>query len=129
MQREGVAVVIVKVKRPSMDLLKEMINDDQGLTQVSMRWLREAAGWEKLGKHVVADIATQLENHRIGYLGELGLSQDIAVRVFDMDHPIGDLIAAVRTPTPKGDERLREAASNDAAEILSRIRSMVCTDD
>jgi hypothetical protein len=94
-----------------------------------MRWLREAAGWEKLGKHVVADIATQLLNHRIGHLEELGLSQDLTVRVYGMDHPIGELIAAVRTPTPKGDDRLREAASNDATEILSRIRSMVCTDE
>ena len=122
-------MTIVKIKKPSMELLKERINNDRGLTEVSMRWLREAAGWEKLGKHVVADIATQLSNHRIGYLGELGMSQDMTVRVYDMDHPIGELIAAVRTPTPKGDQRLREVASNDAAEILNRIRSMVCTDE
>lgn len=122
-------MVIAKAVEPSMEQLKKRIARHQGLAQVSMRWLREAAGWEKLGKHVVADIATQLLNHRIGYLGELGLSQDLTVRVYDMDHPIGELIAAVRTPTPKGDDRLREAASNDAAEILNRIRSMVCTDE
>ncbi len=116
-------------RRNKVRNLASEIEDEGGLKTVTMARLRDTAGWDKLGPRVLTDIANLLDEHDVGFLPAtetLPLSRDASVRLYNRRHPVGGLIHAVLNPSARGDELLREAASNDAAAVLERIRRLVC---
>ncbi len=117
-------------KKGMVALLAEL-DADGGLKVLPMWQLRDAAGWDKLGARVVVDIANLLAQYGMATLpagAQLPVSQHDSVRVYSQRSRIGSLIEAVLQPSGKGDQVLREAATNDAGDVLDRIRTIVCAE-
>ena len=116
-------------RQQSMEKIKATVDAEGGIKTYAMRDLRDAGGWGKLGNRVVVDIANLLEEHGLGYLPAtraLPTDQDRIVRLYVERSPVGRIIGAVLKPSDQGDQRLREAASNDGAEVLEAVRALVC---
>src|SRR5947209_1005971 len=89
--------------------------------------LRDAFGGGRLSSGVRAGITRELLGLGLGhYPIELPDWQDNLVRVYKLGSPIADLIDAVLEPTLPHDEELRQAVHGDAADIVQRIRDLVC---
>jgi hypothetical protein len=89
--------------------------------------LRDAFGGGRLSSGVRAGISRDLLGLGLGhYPKELPDWQDDLVRVYKLGSPIADLIDAVLEPSIAHDEELRQAVAGDAAEIVQRIRDLVC---
>jgi len=89
--------------------------------------LRDAFGGGRLSSGVRAGISRGLLGLGLGhYPKELPDWQDDLVRIYKLGSPIADLIDAVLEPGAAHDEELRQAVRGDAAEILQRIRDLVC---
>lgn len=117
-------------RRDEMRKLVAEIEDEGGLKTVTMARLRDTAGWDRLGPRTLTDIANLLDEHDVGFLPAnetLPLSREASVRLYNRRHPIGGLVQAVLSPSARGDDLLKEAASNDAAAVLERVRRLVCT--
>jgi len=109
--------------------IKAAIQAEGGIAHIQMVQLRDAAGWGKLGVNVVVDIANKLRDQGIGTLPavrQLPLSQYEQVRVHLKNSRVGEVIAAVTKPSISGDKLLRDIGDDDAAEVLDRVREMVC---
>ena len=116
-------------QREPMEKIKAEIEAAGCIKRYEMWRLRDAAGWGKLGSRVVVDIANELEANGIGYLPAnqtLPTDQNRVVSLYIKSSPLGRLVQAVLEPSKNGDERLREAGSSDAAQVVERIRSLVC---
>lgn len=116
-------------RREAMEKIKQDCLNDGGIKVFLMWKLRDAAGWSKLGSNVIIDIANLLEAHGLRQLPARSLPtyQDASVRLYVEGSPVGRLIESVLNPSNAGDEKLRQAANNDAVEILDHIRDLVCS--
>lgn len=120
-----------KQRKQAMQNLFQEVEDEGGITVVAMWQLRDAAGWDKLGVNVVADIAALLDQHGMGTLPThetLPLSRNSSVRVYSKGSRVGDLVEAVARPSGQGDRVLRAAGTNDADDVLDRIRTLVAAE-
>jgi|SRR6266536_552238 len=116
-------------RQQQMEKIKAAVEADGGIKSYDMGDLRDAAGWGKLGNRNVVDIANLLANHGLGHLPAtrtLPTDQNELVRLYVERSPLGRIVQAVLSPSRQGDERLRQAASNDAAEVLDAIKTLVC---
>lgn len=58
---------------------------------------------------------------------ELPVYQHERVRLWLMGSPAGDLIEGVLSVSPSGDQIIRDAVESDAAEILDKVKELVCS--
>jgi hypothetical protein len=107
--------------------------ESEGGIKVLPAWrIRDAAGWTKLGVNVIVDIANQLREQELGTLPvnrPLPTNQYAEVRVYSKTSQLGKIVDAVISPSARGDQLLRELASddaNDAIAVLDRVRQIVC---
>src|SRR5262245_55581606 len=101
-----------RARKKNMQELRGEVEEEGNIKVVPMWQLRDAAGWDKLGRHVVSDIAALLHEHGMGTLpaGEsLPLAQSSSVRVYVQRSRVGELVEAVTNPSGRGDAVLREA--------------------
>ncbi len=112
----------------NFDEIRKAVEANDNLLVVPMYELREAHGAAKLGVHVRREIGEKLAAAGLGCFPdpEDVTYQEDEVRVFRRGTPIADLVDAVMRPSDFGDDRLREAASGQGAEILKQIRELVC---
>lgn len=118
-----------KTRRTNMVNLLADVEAAGGITVMPMWQVRDAACWDKLGTRVITDIANLLSHHGMASLpaGQpLPLSQDQHVRIYSQRSRVGALADAILEPSGKGDQILREAGTNDAGDVLDRVRALVC---
>jgi len=118
-----------KKQRAAFDKINQRVAEAGGIAVIPMWELRDAGGWAKLGVNVVVILANLLDEAGLGTLPvgqQLPLDQAGAVRVYQQKSSIGAVVEAVIKPSGKGDETLRRLTSDDAADVLDQVRSLVC---
>lgn len=116
-------------QRKAFRAIEERAIRDAGIAVIEMSELRDAGGWAKLGTNVVKNLATLLDEAGLGTLPvnqPLPIDQYASVRVFQQKSPVGQVVEAVTSPSGRGDGVLRQLTSGDEAEVLERIRELVC---
>lgn len=113
--------------KTSYDDLRMSIKRNGGLHVVTMGTLRDIEGAGRLGNRVLTAISQALKAQGMGHFpAELPGNQSQLVRVFLLDTPVGDVITAVLSPSPKGDATLRDVGSVDEArKQLHQIRVII----
>ncbi|TRW94783.1 hypothetical protein FNJ84_18115 [Paracoccus sp. M683] len=108
--------------------LSELVDKWQGVVTCSMELLRDAAGAQKLGKHVVKGISDELAKRGLRhYPKDLPLVQWESARIYRVGTPAGKLIAAVLDIDDEdSNAEIRRMAGGDDAERIQRIREIVC---
>lgn len=107
--------------------LGDLVDSSDGLVVVTAEQLRDAADWQRLTQGAIEDIANGLAQHGLGSFPPMEPGQRGAeVRVYRRGTALGNLVDAVVRPGAPGDRRLRETANNTAADVVARIRKMVC---
>lgn len=115
------------------DVLIVRVDGNGGLGIATLGELREAAGFGKLGRFVLAEIRNGLGAHGLGaypkwmldHEQNLDLNQHQQVRVFRLGSPVERLVRAVESPDHAGDQELRDRAASDDADKLRQIRAIV----
>ncbi|MBA4180695.1 MAG: hypothetical protein C0506_08925 [Anaerolinea sp.] len=110
----------------SVNEIKAAAAEAGGVLTVTMEQLREAHDYGRLGPHVKKSISDSLAKNGLGYFPQLGDYQHETTRVYQLGTPVADLISAVLNPTSANDVRLRKAAGGEDAEVLAKIRALVC---
>lgn len=116
----------------SMQDVAAAVEESGDLLPVSLGELREALGYNRLGIRVLNEIAEKLAGEGLGYfpLDVLSDRNDAprygdVVRVFKKGTALGQVVTSILEPTIPGDERLKEIAGSDAANILKSIRALL----
>lgn len=116
--------------------LNDLVNQRAGVLTVIMSELRDAHDVRKLGKHVVEAISKKLDGLGLGHVPfDLPLNQNECVRVFRKGSSVAEIINSVMIiqnedryeDNEKADRLLREVSSDQGAEILNKIRELVCS--
>jgi hypothetical protein len=106
--------------------LKQRLDDNEGVVTISMAEVRDACGFERLRKHVVASISEKLELAGIGHVPRrLPMDQSKKVRLYLRTSRAGGLIDAALKPGTKNDDKLRELAAGAAQAKLESIREIL----
>lgn len=113
----------------TFDELDDLVEKGQGVTTVTMEELRNAHGAGKLGVHVRTAISEKLASRGLRHLPkELPIYQEQRARVYKAGTPVAKIIeAAVNDLGEQADQVLRDAAGGEAAEVVQKIREMVCS--
>jgi hypothetical protein len=107
--------------------LRAVVEENANIAKISMFDLREAHGAGKLGIHVRREISEQLAGRGLGHFpDELPQYQEDEVRVYRRGTPVADIVEAVLKPSDFGDQLLREASGGEAADLLKKVRQLVC---
>lgn len=113
----------------SWNEIKEKVEANDNILTVTMTDLRDAAGKDKLGVHVRAEISKTLAGMGLGHIPqELPSYQHELVRLYKRGTPIGELIEMVMSPSEQNDRKLKEQIAEisvDYANIIERIRDLV----
>ncbi|MFL0579432.1 hypothetical protein [Dietzia sp. 179-F 9C3 NHS] len=100
--------------------------DQEPITVIEMRELRDIFGATRLGAAVTEGIAKDLAGYGIGHLPDpLPLYQDEEVRLFRRGTRLADLIEAVTEPSGGGDELLAAYANNSDGQIVEALRALL----
>ena len=109
--------------------IKEKVEANDNVLTVTMVELREAAGKDKLGIHVKAEISKTLAGMGLGHIPrELPSYQHESVRLYKRGTPIGELIEMVMTSGEQNDRKLKEQFDENAvdyASVIEQIRELV----
>lgn len=109
------------------DGLRKQVEADDGLYTTTMEELRDIHKAGRLGQHVRAAISQSLESNGMGHIPEeLPSYQGEPVRVYRLGTPLADAVKAVLSPTEDGDRVLRQIATSEAADVIKKIRQLVC---
>jgi hypothetical protein len=115
--------------RAKFDEIVQEVADAGDVLVMEMWRLRDAGGWSKLGVNVVKALGNLLDEVGLGTLpvgAPMPLDQYGQVRIYRQRSAVGSLVEAVTAPSGKGDETLRRLTSDDADEVLDKIRELVC---
>lgn len=116
------------LRASSMEELRDLVDAQGGVFTTSMEILRDAYGAGRLGIHVREGIRNSLAGLGLGFHpSPLPDYQDRLVRLYRLGTRVGNLIEAVFEVTPERDEELRQAVGGEEAEILRRVRELVCS--
>lgn len=118
------------IARPSWATIADLAADVRANGNVltcQMAAVRDAYGAGRLGKHVANSIQQELASLGMGTQpAQLPQDQWSEVRLFALGSQVAEIIAAAHTPGADQDQRLREVAGSQHAEIVARIRDLVC---
>jgi hypothetical protein len=118
---------VADIELDSLEDLEKVVVENGNVASVMMWEVRDAYDAERLGVHVRAGIEKALAKLGLGhYPKEIPDRQDQVLRVFKLGTPVADLIGAVLTPGEDEDERIREAVGGDEAQLLEKVRELVC---
>lgn len=107
--------------------IRKAVEENGDLLTLPMWSVRDAYGADRLGRIVRENIERELAGVGLGCLPKtLPTYQEEEVRVYKLGSRVADLIDAVRRPSEQGDDRLREAGSNEASARIEQIRELVC---
>jgi hypothetical protein len=107
--------------------LSEKVDEDEGVSVVSMRDLRDGFEFGRLGPHVCSTISRNLAGVGLGHAPEdLPEDQNQDVLVYRRGSEVESIILAVTHPSRSGAETLRTLGQNSPADVLDRIRALVC---
>lgn len=107
--------------------IRKAIEVRDGVLTIQMESLRDAYGSGKLGRHVLDGISRELKNNGLGHFPEnLPSYQHEYVRVYLLGSQISMLIEAVNKVGEESDDILRSASGGHDAEILRKVRELVC---
>jgi len=113
----------------SWNNIKEKVEANDNVLTVTMTELRDAAGKDKLGVHVRAEISKTLAGMGLGHIPqELPSYQHESARLYKRGTPVGELIEMVMSPGELNDRKLREQFAESAvdyASIIEQIRELV----
>lgn len=113
----------------SWESIKNTIEDNGDISTFSMIELRDAAGKEKLGVNVRAEISKTLAGLGVGHIPkELPSYQHETVRLYKRGTVVGDFVEKVLTPGEQNDRFIREQLNESDArniEIIEAIRELV----
>jgi len=119
-----------------MKQLAAWVDEQGGVGRVELRQLRDAVDADKLGKLVMQRIARELSAHGLGYFPREVLDdndqprQHQSVRLYRKGTgQTARAIEAVLEPSDVGDAFLNDLNTDNAREMLSRIRELVGTTD
>lgn len=114
-----------------MDDVRRAVDANEGVLTVTMVELRDAYGAGRLGWRVRDGISKDLHGHGLAhYPVDLPDSQERPVRLYKLGSPVQDLIDAVLNPDAADnfkDEQIRRAVSGREAELLRRVRELLCS--
>lgn len=109
------------------DELRNKVSEQGGVLTVTMGTLRDAHGAGKLGSTVRENITKELRSRGLNHAyEELPSYQSDKVRLWLMGTPAGDLIEAVYNESAGTDKMIRDAVQSDAADVLEKVRELVC---
>jgi hypothetical protein len=111
----------------SYDDISAKVDGAGGLYLTQMGELREAHKAGRLGVNVREAISDRLRSRGIGHIPkDLPSYQEEEVRLYRLGDPIGKVIDAVLHPSEPGDRVLLQSVGSSAADVLARIRELVC---
>jgi len=111
----------------SYEDLAKAVDSHSHVLSCSMQELRDVHGAGRLGKHVAANISSELERRGLGHVPtELPVAQWDRVRIFRRGTGVARVIDAVHMCDEDNDEVLRQIGGGDASETLKKIRELVC---
>ena len=115
------------MKYASKEALRDAVTQNGNVITVRAGDLRDAFGYDRLGINVRAEISKGLKSLGIAhYPAEMPDWQEVPVRLYRMGTPVADIIDAVVTPSKAHDDELTGLIGGNAAEILNKIRALVC---
>ena len=107
--------------------LRNDLEEQEGITTISMATLRDNVGAGKLGIHVRNGISQRLAAEGISHYPEvLPEYQENYVRLYQQGTLVENLINAVLQIGEEHDIFIRETISASDSRILQRIRELVC---
>lgn len=113
----------------SWETIKNRVEENGNVASFSMIELRDAAGKEKLGVNVRAEIQKILAGLGLGHVPkELPTYQHESVRLYKRGTVMGDFLETVLTPGEPHDRKIREQLNASDArniEIIEAIRELV----
>lgn len=119
-----------------MKALGEWVDEQGGVGAATLGELRDAVEAEKLGKLVMNRITQELASHGLGYFPSELLDanptprQHQEVRLYRKgSSSAARAIEAVLNPSEVGDSFLAELGTNNAQDVLARVRELVCASD
>ncbi|MCH7699453.1 MAG: hypothetical protein IH865_11005 [Chloroflexi bacterium] len=111
----------------TMDDLREAVETRDGVLTLLLEQVRDAYGAGRLGVHVRTAISKKLQGLGLGhYPDPLPTYQEEEVRLYTLGSGIADIIGAVLGPSREHDEEIRSAVGGEAAEVLEKVRELVC---
>ena len=114
--------------REPFEVLRQRVVDKDNVLVVYMEELRDAVHAGKLGKYVITRIERCLRSHGLGYRpAKLPNQQYERVMLFVQGSRVEEIIDAVEHYPNEGVDLLRSVGSNQDADIVSQIRTLVCT--
>ena len=109
-----------------LDQINVALDNQNGIMCVSMQDLRNAAGYDRLGRYVLNDISNGLRGRGIShYPLQLPLDQTNWVLIYRQGSPGERIVRAVLEPGPRSGDILSQAVGSDAEQVLQRIRELV----
>lgn len=112
--------------------LHDAVERSGGILRKKAGLLRDLAGFERLGPHVVTQISEKVAAEGMAHLPDPlpHNNQEKVVRIYTTDSMAWRLVRAARNPTAPGDELIRRAVvAMDKADKFDKIRSIACPDD
>jgi len=115
----------------SMEEIKENVENNGNVLTLSMKELRDACGFKKLGSDVCKKIAQNLADIGLGHVPkELPNSQDEPVRLYTRNTKVGQLIERVVSPNKQHDLTLLEnfgTQGSDSDKIIKQNKEYAAT--
>jgi len=109
--------------------IKNMVEENNNVLTISMTELKEAAGKDKLGVNVRAEISKTLAGMGLGHIPqEIPSYQHEFIRLYKRGTSVGELIETVILPGEQNDRKLRDQLNNgapDYLQIIEKIRELV----
>lgn len=105
--------------------LEQEVRSNGDVMTTSMKALREAAGYKKLGRFVTEEISDNLNQHGLGHFPEiLPENQHAPVRIYKKGTQISKMIEAANGIGENYDKQLREK-TGASAEVIQKIRALL----
>jgi len=109
--------------------IKDKVEANGNVLTVTMTELRDAAGKDKLGVHVRAEISKILAGMGLGHIPqELPSYQHESARLYKRGTPVGELIEMIMSPGEQNDRKLKDQLAESAidyASLIEKIRELV----
>lgn len=110
--------------------IKEKVEQNEGVWTTTAEVLRDAAGYDRLGKNVTKQISAKLAQEGLGHIpGDLPRHASGPVRLFLHGTDTGEFIAKAIAPGEQNDQQIRDLVSGEQAalaETIEEIRQLVC---